>query len=94
MAELVDLSAERQARTVMITVYALKSQTRNYIYVGMTQAIENRLERHNKGYERTTRPYKPFVLIHKEYIDTRVEARVREKYLKSVIGKEFLKSIK
>lgn len=60
----------------------------------MTQNLGNRLNRHNKGYERTTRPYRPFVLIHQEAFTTRVEARKREKYLKSGIGKEFLKSIK
>ena len=60
----------------------------------MTEDIIKRLERHNKGYERTTRPYKPFVLIHQESFATRAEARKREKYFKSGVGKEFLKSIK
>ena len=78
----------------MIIVYAVKSLRRNYIYVGLTQDLDNRLNRHNKGYERTTKPYCPFKLIHREYFATRAEARKREKYLKSGIGKEFLKSIK
>ncbi len=78
----------------MIIVYALKSQIRNYIYVGMTEDIAKRIERHNKGYERTTRPYKPFTLIYQEVFTTRVEARKREKYFKSGVGKEFLRSIK
>jgi putative endonuclease len=59
----------------------------------MTQNLEERLKRHNCGYERTTKPYRPFRLIHQEVFATRAEARVREKYLKSGIGKEFLKSI-
>ena len=78
----------------MIIVYAIKSESRKYIYVGMTQDLKERLRRHNKGYERTTKPYRPFVLIHKESFATREEARKREKYLKSGIGKEFLKSIR
>jgi len=78
----------------VIIVYAIKSQSRNYIYVGMTQNLEKRLKRHNMGYERTTKPYLPFVIIHQESFATRAEARKREKYLKSGIGKEFLKSIK
>ncbi len=78
---------------IMIIVYALKSQIRNYIYVGMTADIAKRFVRHNKGYERTTRPYKPFNLIYQEVFTTRVEARKREKYLKSGVGKEFLRSI-
>ena len=79
---------------MMITVYAIKSLGRSYIYVGMTSDLENRIERHNKGYEKTTRAFRPFVLIHSEVFATRAEARQREKYLKSGIGKEFLKSIK
>ncbi len=77
----------------MFTVYAIKSLSRNYIYVGLTSNLDERLKRHNNGYERTTKPYKPFVLIHSEVFDTRVQAREKEKYLKSGIGKEFLKKI-
>ena len=77
----------------MIYVYAIRSVISNYIYVGQTKNIENRLDRHNKGYERTTKHYKPFVLIHKEVFENRVLAREREKYYKSGIGKEFLKSL-
>ena len=72
----------------MITVYALKSLRRNYIYVGMTQNLTERFSRHNKGYERTTKPYRPFKLIFSEKFNSRKEARVREKYLKSGAGKE------
>ncbi|NWF87891.1 MAG: hypothetical protein HXY50_00350, partial [Ignavibacteriaceae bacterium] len=40
---------------------------------------------------RTTKPYAPFELVHSEIFPTRTEARDREKYLKSGVGKEFLK---
>ena len=77
----------------MFFVYAIKSESRNYIYVGLTDNLERRLSEHNNGRNRTTKPYKPFVLIHSEVFKTRVEARGREKYLKSGIGKDFLKSL-
>jgi putative endonuclease len=77
----------------MYYVYALKSLNKNYIYVGLTSNIENRLKRHNTGRERTTRPYKPFKIIKIDKFDTRIEARQREKYLKSGCGKELLKKI-
>ena len=77
----------------MYTVYAIRSLTRNYIYVGMTSNIEERLHRHNSGYERTTKPYRPFELIYKELVVSRAEAREREKYFKSGIGKDYLKKI-
>ncbi len=77
----------------MYYVYAIKSINRNYIYVGLTNNIKRRFFDHNKGYNKTTKPYKPFVLIHLQKFNTRIEARQREKYLKSGIGKEFLKSL-
>ncbi|MBE7477568.1 MAG: GIY-YIG nuclease family protein [Ignavibacteriales bacterium] len=77
----------------MYKVYAIKSKIRKYIYVGMTSNIVERIERHNKGYEKTTRAYRPFELIYTEDQATREEARKREKYFKSGIGKEFLKKL-
>ncbi len=77
----------------MFFVYALKSEVKNYIYVGMTDNVERRFSQHNLGYERTTKPYKPFTLIFTESYSTREDARKREKYLKSGVGKEFLKSL-
>ena len=75
----------------MYKVYAIKSKLRNYIYVGMTSNLEERIQRHNDGRERTTRAYRPFELIYSEEHPTREEARKREKYFKSGVGKEFLK---
>ena len=66
---------------------------RNYIYVGITNDVARRFEEHNKGYNKTTLPYKPFKLLHVEEKKTRVVARQREKYLKSGIDKEFLRSL-
>ncbi len=77
----------------MFFVYAIKSIERNYIYVGLTNNLERRIERHNSGQNKTTKPYSPFELIYSEVLDTRIEARKREKYLKSGIGKEFLRSL-
>lgn len=75
-------------------VYAISSLNRNYIYVGLTSNIEERLNRHNRGYEPTTNPYKPFMLLYTEVCDDRVAARKREKYWKSGIGKERLRLIR
>ncbi|WP_276359895.1 GIY-YIG nuclease family protein [Daejeonella sp. H1SJ63] len=77
----------------MFFVYAIRSMTRNYIYVGLTSNIDRRLSEHNSGNNKTTKPYIPFELIITESFLTRIEARAREKYLKSGIGKEYLKMI-
>ncbi len=77
----------------MFFVYAIKSTVRNYIYIGMTNNVGRRLAEHNNGENRSTKAYKPFVLIYTEAFPTRIEAREKEKYLKSGIGKEYLKSL-
>ena len=59
----------------------------------MTQNLDQRIRRHNNGYEKTTEPYKPFKLIHREVYSSRIEAIKRQKYLKSGVGKEFLKTL-
>ena len=77
----------------MITVYAINSISRNYIYVGMTNDLDRRLFDHNSGYNRTTKPYSPFTLIYREEFPDRASARKKEKYLKTGVGKEFLRSL-
>jgi putative endonuclease len=77
----------------MYYVYAIKSISRNYIYVGMTNDLDRRINQHNNGKSITTKAYKPFILLYSEIKESREEARNREKYLKSGIGKEFLKAL-
>jgi putative endonuclease len=77
----------------MFYVYAIKSLKRNYIYVGLTNNPTRRINQHNAGKNKTTKPYLPFKTILIENYDCRPEARKREKYLKSGCGKESLKNI-
>jgi putative endonuclease len=76
----------------MYYVYIIQSINRNYIYVGISDNAERRISHHNLGYNRTTKPYLPFRIIAIEEFPNRKEARLREKYLKSGIGKEFIKN--
>ena len=77
----------------MYYVYAISSQIKNYIYVGLTNNVGRRFNEHNLGYNKTTKPYRPFKLILTENFNTRSEARLREKYFKSGIGKEILRNL-
>ncbi|WP_422082229.1 GIY-YIG nuclease family protein [Ulvibacterium sp.] len=78
----------------MIWVYAISSLNHNYIYVGMTVNIDERLHRHNNGRERSTKFYAPFELIYSEPCRDRLEARNREKYWKSGVCKEKLRKLR
>ena len=98
MAKLVDahdLPAGRQAQNLMSMyfVYAIKSNNKNYIYVGISDNPARRIKHHNLGYNKTTKPYKPFKIILIEEYKNRVDARKREKFLKSGCGKETLKKL-
>lgn len=75
----------------MFIVDAIQSTVRNYIYVGLTSDIKARIERHNNGYERTTKSNRPYHLIYTKEFATRIEARSHEKYLKHASGKFFLR---
>ncbi|MFN7274139.1 MAG: GIY-YIG nuclease family protein [Bacteroidota bacterium] len=77
----------------MVEVYAILSIPSNEIYVGMALSAEKRLKEHNNGKNRFTKGLRPWKIIHIEYFADWKSARVSEKYLKSGVGKEFLKRL-
>ena len=75
----------------MITVYSLKNQINNEIYVGITKDLSIRLVDHNKGKNRYTKAFMPWTVFYKEDYPNYETARKREKELKSTTGKRFLR---
>ncbi|MDO8555194.1 MAG: GIY-YIG nuclease family protein [bacterium] len=67
-------------------VYILKSLKDNRYYIGQTDNLEERINKHNRGEVKSTKSRIPFVLIKKEIFYTRSEARKRENYLKRLKG--------
>jgi putative endonuclease len=74
-------------------VYALKSIVDNRIYVGFTSNLDRRLVEHNSGKTKSSKGYRPWVLLYSEEVLGSENARNREKYIKPGVGKEFLKSL-
>ena len=74
----------------MYYVYVIKSLKRNCFYIGFTKNIGDRLKYHNKGLNRSTKPYKPFGLIFIEIVESREKTRDLEKFLKVRYNKEVL----
>jgi len=72
-------------------VYIIFSEKHSRHYTGLTINIDQRLHEHNSGQNKSTKPYRPWKLIHSEAFPTRSEARQREKYYKSGIGREKIK---
>ena len=85
------LPAGREQQHFMVFVYVLKSIHHYRFYVGMSVDVEKRLRQHNAGRTKSTKGYRPWLLLFTEQFSTRFEARQREKYLKSGVGKEFIK---
>ena len=77
----------------MYYTYVLKSINHKKGYVGITDNLERRLYEHNSGRYIYTKRYLPWELIYKEDYKSRIEARKREKYLKSASGRRFLKKL-
>ena len=77
----------------MFYIYALKSLNHKYIYVWLTNNLDRRIKQHQEWKGKSTSFYKPFELILSENYQSRVEARIREKQLKSWYWKEYLKKL-
>ena len=71
-------------------VYVLHSPSSNRFYVGLTNDLKRRLAEHNKGLSFSTKPYAPWECIYYEAHLNEVDARRREKYLKTTAGKQAL----
>ena len=71
--------------------YVLKSRINLRLYTGSTNDLSRRLSEHNSGKSKYTRSTRPFDLIYSEEFTSRLEARRRERFLKTGKGREFLK---
>jgi len=76
----------------MYHVYVLLNKDKNKTYTGITNNLKRRISQHNKGYGKYSKLHGPWVLVYFETLTRRVEARKREKYLKSSAGRKWIKS--
>ena len=74
-------------------VYVLKSQKDGRLYKGQTSDLNERVKQHNSGKTKSTKGFMPWELVYFEKFQAREEAVLREKYLKTGSGREFLKKI-
>lgn len=73
-------------------VYVLQSQKNGKWYTGSTCDLQKRISNHNAGRNKSTKYGIPWKLIYYEAGLNRDDTRVREKYLKSGMGKRYLKN--
>lgn len=72
--------------------YVIKSTKSDYWYTGYTNNLRKRFNQHNTGKSNYTRPRGPYKLIYYEASLNEQDARSRELYLKSGMGKRYLKN--
>jgi len=73
-------------------VYVLQFKIDNKFYTGYTKNLKLRLEQHQKGYVKSTKDRGLFKLIYFEGCLNQQDATHREKYLKTYLGKMFLRN--
>ena len=75
----------------MYYTYVLHSSKDSQFYVGFTKDLKLRFEQHKKGLVESTKDRRPLNLIYYEACLDQKDTVRREKYLKTYLGKMFLK---
>ena len=76
----------------MFYTYCLQSEKdTNVLYFGFTNDLKRRLKEHNFGDNFSTKRYMPWKLIYYEACLLESDARRREKYLKTNMGRRMFK---
>jgi len=78
---------------LMFYVYILFSEKLNKYYVGSTNNLQNRIRRHNSGYEKFTSTGTPWQLKHSETFPTLADARRREMEIKKKKSRKYIESL-
>jgi putative endonuclease len=73
-------------------VYVLQSLEDSNFYTGCTNNLNKRFKEHNNGKVDSTKYRKPLKLIYYEVCINKEDAFAREKYLKSGMGKRYIKN--
>lgn len=71
--------------------YVLKSKKTGEFYTGTTANIKERIVMHNKGYVTSTKYKRPLNLIYFEASLNKDDAFRRERYLKTGMGKRYIR---
>ena len=76
----------------MVYTYVLKSKKDGKWYTGFTRNLRERFKQHNNNKVFSTKGRAPLELIYYEACANEHDAAAREKYLKSGMGKRYLKN--
>ncbi len=83
-------AGESLPNVMIYYAYILKSNYDGTYYYGSSSDVISRLKAHNKGKSRYTKGRRPWELHYKEEFKTRTEAVQRERFFKSIDGRNWL----
>ncbi|HCT53319.1 MAG TPA: excinuclease ABC subunit C [Balneola sp.] len=73
-------------------VYILESEKDSQWYTGYSSNLKKRISEHKEGLSTSTKNRRPLKLIYFEGCISKKDALAREKYLKSGMGKRYLRN--
>lgn len=76
----------------MYLVYVLRSFKNHHWYTGYTDDLQKRLRQHANGESTYTKNRGPYEVIYYEACRNKTDARAREIYLKTGMGKRYLRN--
>ena len=76
----------------MFYVYVIESKKEGRWYTGFTEDLRKRFDKHHNGEVLSTKGRGPFTLIYYEACRDKYDAIARERYLKTGMGKRYLKN--
>jgi len=74
----------------MYYVYVLKSGKDQNLYIGFSSDLKKRIDYHRRGLNKSTACRRPLTLVYYESYVSEIDARARERFLKSGRGHEIL----
>ena len=77
----------------MFYTYIIYSKLTDKYYVGYTQDLKLRLERHNSGWSRSTKSGVPWELVYNEKFETKSEAIKRENEIKREKSRKYIEEL-
>ena len=72
--------------------YVIRSKKDGRFYTGLTHNLRKRFSEHNSGKVMSTKGRGPFKLIYYEFCLNEQDARAREAFLKTGMGKRYLRN--
>ena len=74
-------------------VYIIQSEFDGSYYIGSTNNLTDRIERHNQGRSKYTKPKRPWQLVYCEEFPSRSNAQKRENEIKRRKSKDFIENL-